>query len=163
MKGETREIKLTKGQVALIDAADYEFASQFKWHALPSHGRFYAARRISVGGVRRVLRLHRVLVDAPDDMLVDHKNGDSLDNRRDNLRICTASENSVNWHRRSAKKSCAFRGVSRHSATRWRVKLDNRHLGLFADQTEAARAYDREALRVHGEFAITNFPKEDYR
>lgn len=166
------ELPLTRGLVAILDDVDYGHVAVFSWQAAKRGPRFYAMR-IEYPS-RRAILLHRALLDAPRGLEVDHRNGNSLDNRRENLRLCTRPENNVNYVRRRASKTSRFRGVSWHRiGGKWMAQirgLDHAphsiqyvYLGLFADETEAARAYDRAALNHHGEFAVTNFPREDYQ
>jgi hypothetical protein len=170
-----REIPLSKGLVALVDEDDYERASTYKWHAIKRGRLHHAMRSVKRGGVRSTVYLHRWLMDAPTGIEVDHRNGDGLDNRRENLRLATHAKNAVNHRRRGSSKSSAFHGVCWHTwSQRWRVVIcagpktsrgtaKQIYVGVFRDETDAARAYDRAALIHHGEFAVTNFPREDYR
>jgi hypothetical protein len=112
------------------------------------------------------LGMHRLIMNTPKGMVTDHINGNPLDNRKENLRICTAAENKQN---RAAGKNntSGFKGVSRHKRTNsWHARIGHNkkpiHIGCFEDKEEAARAYDRKAIELHGEFAQTNFPIEDY-
>jgi hypothetical protein len=92
-------------------------------------------------------------------MVVDHINGNGLDNRRCNLRICTPAQNGLNSRPRVDGKS-RFKGVFPHG-DRWRAKVGGRHLGLFDDEVEAAKARDRLARKLHGKFARLNFPPQN--
>lgn len=113
------------------------------------------------------LLLHRMILQAPPGKLVDHINANGLDNRRDNLRLCTHAQNMRNRGPTQVTKS-GFKGVRRADTVSERykaqIKSDNMllYLGYFGTVEEAARAYDRAAIRLHGEFAYTNFPREDY-
>jgi len=104
--------------------------------------------------------LHRILLNAAPKTIVDHINGDSLDNRRANLRICTHAENLRNRkkHRNSTSR---FKGVTRHR-NKWQacISFNKRlfYLGLFESEREAAAIYDAYARKLHGEFARLNFP-----
>jgi hypothetical protein len=151
-----QQIVLTKGGIALIDDEDYERVSLHKW-TLDSNG--YAVRKVN----RRKVLLHRFILDASPGFDVDHSNHNPLDNRRENLRICTRSQNSVN---RGPKPGCTsrYKGVCWHRRSeRWRAKLCVNgkflYLGEFVDETKAAMAYDAAAYSVFGEFAYLNFPK----
>jgi hypothetical protein len=154
----TREIPLTQGRVALVDDSDYEAVLAVgKWHLSTCDGRLYAQNAKS----KSVIRLHKFLTGWP---LVDHVNGDGLDNRRANLRRATASQNSANIDPPSHNTS-GYKGVTLYKRTgRWRghITVDGtqRHLGYFATAEEAARAYDAAALATWGEFARPNFPEE---
>lgn len=98
-------------------------------------------------------------------MMIDHKNGNGLDNRRSNLRFCTNAQNQHNqrkWGSRSGKPlSSRYKGVSWHRRGHWRAKIQaqgkRRYLGQFQSEEAAARAYDRAARELHGEFAVLNF------
>jgi hypothetical protein len=107
-------------------------------------------------------RLHRVILNCPEGMTVDHINGNTMDNRRSNLRLATQSQNQMN--RGSCRGSSSqYKGVSHHKLTgkftaQIRVDGKKRHLGLFASEEEAARAYDVAAIQAFGEFARPNLP-----
>lgn len=93
-----KTLPLSQGKVAIVDDEDYEQAAQFKWSATLNSrpGRkpkWYAHRKAYINGVRTTVYLHRFLTSCPDGFVVDHINGDSLDYRRSNLRICTQAEN----------------------------------------------------------------------
>lgn len=158
-----KEITLTKGQVALVDDEDYEFLSQWKWHAKPDRDTFYAARNaqdLTKRSGRATLRMHQAIMDAPSSMEVDHRNGDGLDNRKSNLRIATHGANQQNRSSTSANRS-GFKGVSWFPPqARWRATIQAdgvwRLLGYFTDPIDAARAYNDAALDLHGEFAVLN-------
>ena len=166
-----REIKLWNNRnelsdkVAIVDDEDYNrvmeaISSRSKWyvHSPPPSKKYYA-----FDGSHR-LSIHRVVMSAPKGFDVDHINGDPLDNRKENLRICTRSQNCQNKSVRADSKS-GFKGVDQR-ATRFRAYIGdpnrkNRHinLGSYSTPEEAARAYDKKATELHGEFATLNFPK----
>lgn len=105
--------------------------------------------------------MHRVIINAPTGMDVDHINGDGLDNRKINLRLVTDSENQQNRHRLSLNTS-GFRGVTWHKqACKWQAGIKRNgksyHLGLYTSPEDAARAYDEGARRIYGRGARTNF------
>lgn len=154
-----KEIPLTRGKVALVDDADYEWLMQWKWHAaMQNANRFSAARRITAGG-RRMVYMHRVIMGAPKGLLVDHKDGDPLHNFRSNLRLATKQQNAFNCGPRSNNTS-GFKGVSwERRKKRWIaqifVKRNNTYLGMYVTKEEAAVAYEEAAKKYHGEFART--------
>lgn len=117
----------------------------------------------------RAIALSRLLLSPARDMVVDHINGDVLDNRRSNLRVCTLQENNWNRKRRSGGAS-RFKGVSRdrNTKSRWMSMISNPkggniYLGSFVSEEDAARAYDVAARARYGEFAAFNFPKPGER
>lgn len=161
--GGDREIPLTRGLVALVDAADFDWLSQWKW-SVSGSGK-YAERAVVIAARpalrTRTIKMHRLIIGALPGQFVDHANMNGLDNRRANLRACTPMQNSYNRGPRGGVSP--FKGVYLHLGRQWRstIKADGRvrHLGLFATQEEAARAYDAAATVLHGEFARLNFPE----
>lgn len=158
----TREIPLTKGKVAVVDAADYEFLSQWKWFFLNDT---YAARTQYIGmekgkPKRITIKMHQVLMDAADGYEVDHINSNGIDNRRANLRVCTHKQN--RWNSSSQKGSSSkYKGVSYQKATNYYkayiiVHGVYKHLGCYLEEDDAARAYNRAAKAEHGEYAKFN-------
>ena len=156
---------LTKGFVAEIDDADYEWLLQWKWTAVVTGKnikRVYAYRREGWDNTRRRWRscvfLHRAVLDAPPEHDVDHINGDTLDNRRENLRLATRSQNLANSRR--AVGSTGFRGVTRTVSGEkmpFATQFRGRVIGRFETAEEAARAYDAAAHEEFGPFAKLNF------
>ena len=154
---DVRYIALTKGKFAIVDMEDYERLSRHKWYAMEVKGRWYARRSIPGG----VILMHREIMNAPDGMLVDHINGNGLDDRKVNLRLCTVQQNCSNS--RSRGGASQYLGVSRHR-DKWVARMmhngEDFNLGLFDDEVEAAKARDAKALELQGEFAYLNFPPE---
>lgn len=157
-----RAIQLTRGKWALVDEADYEFVSEWRWTATRGkHSCWYAGRSIhhSDGSIQYV-RMHRVILGVGPGEEVDHKNGDGLDNRRSNLRVCTHLDNTRNVAL-SGNNTSGFKGVYWCNRSRkWQacIKVDRRQLWLggFASAADAAKAYDAAAIKHFGEFARTN-------
>ena len=156
-----REIPLSRGMVSIVDDEDYEtVVAAGPWYACPSRNTFYAHRNTPrPGGGRTTQQMHTLLTGWP---LADHANGNGLDNRRENLRPATSSQNAMNRATPSDNTS-GFKGISR-SGLKWRayVGVSGRqtYLGSFTTPEEAARAYDAAALHHYGEFARPNFPQE---
>jgi len=156
-----RHIKLTRGLFAMVDDEDYEMLSHYKWMACKKGSGFYAARNSEIGGRHTTIRMHRQILLPDPDKEVDHINGDQLDNRRCNLRPCTRTQNRHNT-RSAAGSTSKFVGVywdSQRKAWRARVTVDGKrvHVGLFQDETEAAKARDIAATEAYGEWAWLNF------
>jgi HNH endonuclease/AP2 domain len=163
-----RLIPLTHGQFAKVDAADFDWLMTWKWHALPDRNVGFRAARDThrkIDGKRTNKRflMHREIIACPEGMFVDHINGDPLDNRRVNLRICTFKQNRYNSRKRKEGKNSPFKGVYRNRKF-WRAVImkDRKylHIGNFGSQEEAARAYDSKARELFGEFAHLNFPEK---
>lgn len=160
---KVHKVPLTRGLVALIDKDDIVAVGWDNWHASVSGGRSYAVRRAPRGSKSRVIYMHRVIANAPEGITVDHINGDTLDNRRCNLRLCSHAENVRNRSKSRTRQSSKYLGVYFDKARqKWRacIRLGGKptHLGSFSDERAAAKAYDAAALAHHGQFARLNFP-----
>lgn len=155
-----RQIPLTQNQVAIVDDDDYEWLSQWNWHAKNENGHWYAMRADYSGPRQRTVRMHRAIMEAPRNKWVDHVNGDGLDNRRENLRICLPRQNCYN--RSNTKRSASrFKGVTPGwKPGLWRAQIVHDgeliYLGLFQSQRAAASAYDAAAKEHFGRFAKLN-------
>lgn len=158
---ETREIQLTQGKVALVDAEDYGYLSRFDWQVTRNPGGFcwYAFRSVRTGSPPKRLswQMHRVVLGLVPGQrsIVDHKDGNGLNNTKANLRVCTPQLNCAHqWNRKVG--STGFKGVTPTPFGKWVAKLAQKHLGTFSTPEEAAAAYDAAALRRYGEYAVTN-------
>ena len=156
-----KEIQLTQGKVALVDDEDFEYLNQWKWFANNMKGNFYAVRAITVSKCKqKSISMHRLIMKPEKENVIDHLDGNSLNNQKNNLRICTHAENMRNSKIYSNNTS-GFKGVYWHKQTaKWMayIRINNKqlHLGLFIDPKEAARAYNAAAIKHHGEFANLN-------
>jgi hypothetical protein len=162
-----KEISLTQGKVAMVDAADFEWLSQWKWQAVSPSGHWYAVRnQRDDAGKRRYISMHRFILNAPDGMEVDHIDANGLDNRRQNLRVATVAENRRN-RRRARNNRSGFNGVAwaKHER-KWRatVRVNGKqiHVGYYHDLIKAAVARDLATIEHYGEFVTLNFPRGLY-
>lgn len=163
-----KTIQLTQGMIAIVDDEDFERLNQFKWRAGVCSRNWEAIRQTSRREVKRqYIRMHRVIMSPPKELQVDHIHRDDengvIDNRKTNLRLATAQQNSQNRRQRVSSKR-RFVGVRPpgNRSVRWKAEIEIEgkkvHLGLFEDEIDAACAYDAAARLLHGEFAHTNFP-----
>jgi hypothetical protein len=154
-----KEIPLTQGKVALVDDGEFEELNKYKWHVLWNGYSFYAVR--SVG--KKTISMHRQIMGTPKGMDTDHRDMNTLNNQRFNLRICTGSQNMYNSGKRknntSGYKGVTFNKKKRKFQAQIRVPGKRFYLGLFTTPIKAAIAYDIAAKRLHGVFAQLNFNK----
>lgn len=152
-------ISLTRGKFAIVDAEDYEKLSKFKWRYQPGkRNTYYAVREFRKRRIRTYVSMHRVVLGI--NQRVDHINHFGADNRKKNLRPCTNAQNMGNC-RKAANKTSKYKGVVWDKVTKnWRVQVmahyKHIHVGRFHSEHAAALAYNREALKQFGEFALLN-------
>ena len=153
------ELTTTCGTAFLVDSDIAECLGRFAWK-LDKDG--YVIRKTTIAGKHgRTVRLHREVLGCTDPaLLVDHRDGNKLDNRRTNLRQASKAQNSQNGLK-SPGRASLFRGVTWHrAAAKWQASIRasgrNLYLGLFTDEHEAGHAYNRAAIHHHGEFARLN-------
>ena len=155
-----KEIQLTRGKVALVDDEDFEELNRYKW-CLSGDGK-YARRCI---GNNIGVYMHSAIMDTPKGMHTDHVNHKTLDNRKENLRVCTGTQNILNSGKQRNNTS-GYKGVTYITNKAKRVKrwmaqtsINYKHIviGYFRTAEEAALAYDRFVVKHFGEFAGTNF------
>jgi len=158
-----REILLTQGQVAIVDEEDYALLSQYKWkaHKRKTDNTFYADTHTSRKNPPRVtLRMHRVILGICDPrIMVDHIDGNGLNNSRKNLRIATAHQNQGNRSKNRGNFTSTFRGVCKIKG-KWVMQIGTKPRVSIRCESEinAARLYDEYAINYWGEFARLNFP-----
>ena len=164
------EIPLTQGKIALIDDADFPIIASYKWRAIrgrPREDSWYAiAHTPMVNGKRHSIQMHRLIMNAPDGVKVDHRDFNGLNNQKLNLRLATDTESSRHTRKpvsnNSLPTSSKFKGVSfdkRHSNLKCQINFAGKQkwIGYFESEEKAARAYDLEAKNLFGEFAELNF------
>jgi len=154
-----KEIPLTKGHIAIVDDEDYPLLAQWKW----SYSQGYAVRKVKTETGTKTYAMHSQLLTTACDSIVDHINGNRLDNRRHNLRPCAHLQNNMNRRPNLNKLSNPFKGVYKHKrrkANPWQAMIGYQgtriHLGVFPTATEAAKAYNAAALHYYGEYAWLN-------
>lgn len=161
-----KEVQLSQKMVALVDDEDFDRVIEFRWSF--SRRRSANGYAVSAVGTGRNVFMHRFILQPSDpSIIVDHINGNGLDNRRSNLRLATHSQNHANCGRRRHNTS-GFKGVHftkrrSHLECPWAAYLGalkkSRFLGYFTTAEDAARAYDTAAEAFYGEFAKLNFPR----
>ena len=162
---ETRRIPLTKGYFATVDSEDYAELNKSSWQCqINDGGKLYGVRVENHNGKKKKVYMHRQIMKCPVGLVVDHINGDSLLNTKENLRRATTQQNTFN--RLSFFGASKFKGVTWDRRTRkWRARISfrnkNRHIGYFSFECEeqAAEAYDERAFELYEEFAVLNFPE----
>ena len=152
-------IPLSRGQVTLVDDADGDWLSQWRWLLV---GNGYAGRFEHANHRSRLVYMHRLILEAGPDQRVDHINGERLDNRRANLRLVTRRQNQQN-RRPNTHTSSGRKGVTWHTRFhKWHVRItvDGQplHLGYYQDLETASRLYDAAARYFFGEYARPNEP-----
>lgn len=158
-----KEIRLTRGKVALIDDRDLEVVSKFSWSAYQSHKRWGWYAYAYTSPPRKYIFMHRLILGLTegDGLQVDHINRNGLDNRRRNLRIATPKQNQYNQGVRTHPKTSKYKGVSWNKVQgEWvaNIRVNGRklYLGGYSNEEDAARAYNDGARKHFGEFARPN-------
>lgn len=154
---EYRRIKLRNGKYALVDAQDYDSVSKINW-AVFNKGNHHDVWDIrsskSVNGKQVRITIAKVIMNPPKGMVVDHINGNALDNRRKNLRICTPIQNRFNRRKMPWKR---YKGIYYSPGIkRWQAEINNKYIGCYKTAKEAAMAYNEKAKVLHGEYANLN-------
>jgi hypothetical protein len=155
---DIKYIPLNHQRFAIVDAADYEWLSKYRWFAKGGGGGLFYAGRAERG---RIIMMHREIMQTPPGMVTDHINHNPVDNRRVNLRNCTPEENQRN--RRAKSNKSGFVGVYPYGK-RWRALIQQKgevvYEEVFDDKVEAAKARDRKVFELFGEVIGLNFPEE---
>jgi hypothetical protein len=159
-----KKIKLSQNKYALVSDIDFKFLNQWKWHAAKRSNIFYAEHNTPRDneGKQKTILMHRIILERKlghsNFKYTDHKDGNGLNNQRRNLRPATYTENHCN-QRKYKNNTSDFKGVNRHEG-KWvaRVEMNKKRefLGYFDDKIEAAKAYNKRAIELHGQFAKLN-------
>jgi hypothetical protein len=169
IEGSVAYISITQGFTSVIDKSDVELISKHRWRALVTRRKDGPIRAVYVvtsarrdDGTWKTICLHRLLMNPPDDMDVDHASGDGLDNRRCNLRICSHTNNIRNQRLRSNNTS-GYKGVNLckdRAGNNWHAQIwhDNKkiNLGYYSTPELAAHAYNVAVVELFGAFARPN-------
>lgn len=158
-------IRLSQNKFAIVDFDDFCRLNGYKWYARKSGRTYYAERFEYVGEVLYRIRMHRVIMNAKKGQVIDHHNRDGLDNRKDNLRPATRTQNNWNSRRGFDSATSRYKGVfydKRRGKYRAVLSIDGKrkHLGYFDNELDAARAYDAAAKMHRKDFAVLNFPND---
>jgi hypothetical protein len=151
-----KTIPLSQGKVALVDDEDFEYLNQWKWSAKCSGYSFYAQRMFRINGIRKMIMMHRFILGVEKNRDIDHIDHDGLNNQKRNLRLVTHSQNMAN-SRKGEGFTSKYKGVSFDKMNgKWVVDIAGKRVGRFADEEEAARAYNEAAKKLYGDFAFLN-------
>lgn len=157
-----KKIKLSSGAIALIDSKSFELIKNFNWFEIRIEKLSYVATNVKLpNGKSTMVLMHRIILGNPIGGIVDHKNGNGLDNRIKNLRLCTHAQNMAN-RRMHKNNTSGYRGVSwDKKRKKWKACINKNgktvHLGFSVSKELAAKIYDRAAIINFGEFSRLNF------
>jgi hypothetical protein len=155
-----KKISLTQDKYAIVDDSDYVFLNKNKWclNSRPGRKLSYAKRAITLeNGKQKFISMHSLLIDTPKGMVVDHIDGDGLNNQRKNLRICSHTQNTRNASLSKRNKSGSKGIFWNKTNNKWKVSIgvDKKllHIGYFINKEEAQKAYRNASLIYHKEFS----------
>lgn len=151
-----KEINLTQGKVAQVDDEDYEFLSQYKWHANKNYQTYYAKRSDQRDGISSIISMHRDIMGRSEGMQIDHIDGNGLNNQKSNLRFVTVRQNAQN--KKNINKTSKYPGVRwDKDRNKWRANIyingKTKHLGRFESEEDAFCAY-RKTVGDIGEAVV---------
>ena len=148
-------IKAYNGEEIIVDSKDYDFLNKYKWYIVEG----YAKTSIKIDGKWKQISIHRLITNANDNDIIDHRDGDTLNNRRENLRIATVSQNAMNKKKTDKKCTSSYKGVRRKNDY-WEsyIYIDGKqnYLGAFTNECASANCYNYHANIHFKEFARLN-------
>lgn len=157
-----KTIPLTQGKFTTVDDEDYQRLSGEKWYAMKNKNTWYSVRQKTIfPGIQKMILMHREIMNTPEGMDTDHRDGYGLNNQRDNLRVCAKVDNRHNSPVRKDSSS-GYKGVRWNDKQKsWQARIvvsgKHIHVGYFSNKEDAARAYDKVAKQQHGEFFRSTF------
>lgn len=152
-----KKIELTNGLQTMVDDNDFDYLNSWNWSSVFHRNTHYVCRYEKIDGIKKRIFMHRVIMNTPVGLFTDHKDHNGLNNQRDNLRICTNSQNKMNVR---PTGRINYLGVyfeeDKYYRAKIRVNGKSIHLGLFKTPEDAAVAYNEAAKKYFGEFANLN-------
>ncbi len=156
-----KSIRLTQGYFALIDDEDFPLVDRYTWYAVVRSHTVYATTSLWVEGSSVQLKMHNLIMGGK---YVDHKDGNGLNNQKENLRFANAEQNGAN-RKKKRNSQCKYKGITVNRIGRYQASIGYQgrsiYIGCFSTQEEAAKAYDAKAKELFGEFAKLNFPNSN--
>ena len=153
-----KEILLTQGKKAIVDDEDFEGLNRFNWYALRIKQKWYAVRNIRINNKQTLVCMHREILNVPNNLQGDHKDGDGLNNQKENLRLATNQQNQYNKknpnrNNKLGIKGVCWRPVEKKYCAQIQINGKNIHLGYFSVLGDADSAYRKAEKKYFGEFA----------
>lgn len=152
-----KEIVLFSGEIALVDDEDFDLINAYKWYRSKRKRVTYAIANVR----KKTIYMHKVITHTDNSQKIDHKNHDGLDNRKENLRLTTGTNNQANRRKTDSSTSSSYKGLhydKEHNCYIAKIVYQNTYiyLGSFSNEIAAAKAYDEAAKQIYKEFALIN-------